>query len=886
MAATLRRTLIARFTLLNAAVLGALGILLIVSSYRSISQISRDSLRRSTETVFGMIESVAENSVRSYLRASAERAMDLVRDAYGHYRSGEMGEKEAQKLATDELSKLRIGDTGYAYVLDTDGVLVSHPSPSLSGGPAPEYGPLADQLGMREGYMEYVFKAPEETSQEPKAVSMIYFEPWGWIVSVTSYRREFDRLVQPDGFRAYVLGLTFGKGGYVYVVHDDGSIIIHPKLTGNPLRESGSAELQSLHTAAREKGEGETTYTWGNPGEGKAQRKTVYFKQLPRFHWIVVSSIPQSELYAPAYRAGLMVILAVVVCLFLSSLLTASLAASMTRPLEDLTRRLEAGEDGDFTVRMPVSSRDEVGRLSGHFNRFMDGLQAVRDRLAASIEERTRTEAARARLAATVAQIKEHVLITDTEHRIIYVNPAFERVTGYGAEEVLGRKPDFLGGVRREENLDSRIRAALAAGRSWRGRITNRRKDGTEFIQEGSISSIRDEAGAVVNYVAINRDVTREVELEAGQRQSQKLEAMGILAGGIAHDFNNILTAILGFAELAEQQTAAEDPLRDNLREIVRSGTRARELVSRILAFSRQTKRETRPVELGSLVKETLKLLRASIPSTIGIEQRISEDHGLVLADATEIHQVVMNLCTNAAQAIGDRPGTITVSVRRTHGASGEWMELSVSDDGAGMDEEIQVHMFEPFYTTKEAGKGTGLGLTMVHGIVSQMEGQIQVESSPGGGTSLRILLPVREGDGEPGEAPVDEVPRGRGERILLVDDEDAVRAVCARTLAALDYKVTAVSNAPDALRYVERDPDGFQLVLTDLTMPEMTGLDLARGLSRFAPRLPIVLMTGSIGRDMEETAREAGIARLLCKPFRRSEVASVVRAILDAAPG
>ena len=883
-----RRALALRFAILNVIILGTLGVALYVVTYRTTTRLLEQNLHRTTDTVAGFIEEVATTSVTSYLRASVDRVQDLVAGNYRQYASGKVSEAAAKREIFRELSALRVGETGYAYILDTNGFMVYHPSPGLNDRPAPSGGPLADQLRMREGYLEYTWRNPEEATAQAKAMYMSFFAPWHWILTATSYRREFDSLVNPESFRDYVLSLTFGKSGYVFIARMDGSIVIHPRLSGNPLQETGDSELANLFQTMRAHTEGSTLYSWRNPGEPARVRKLIYFRQLPRLQWVVGSTISLAELYAPAYQAGLSILAAIALAAALAALLSASLAALLTRPIESLAVRLEQGAAGDFSIRMPISRDDEIGKLADHFNRFMDGLQASRDRLTDSIRERTQAQAAAARLAAAVGQIAEHVLITDSEGRIVYVNSAFEQGSGYPAPEVMGQSPRLLKSGRHEPSFYAEIWSTLRAGKVWQGRLTNRRRDGSEYIQEGTITPIRDEAGTVVSYLQVCRDITQDVQRELHQRQSQKLEAVGTLAGGIAHDFNNILAAILGFSELAGMQLEPTHPARSSVSEIVQAATRARDLVAKILTFSRRSPREVRPVRMEALLRDSLSLIRASLPSTIRIDQHLPAETKPVLADPIEMHQLVMNLCTNAAQAIGARPGTIRVTLRSVRtmdpstGAMRAGIELDVEDDGDGMTDEVMARMFEPFFTTKQAGKGSGLGLSVVHGIVSQMEGQITAKSSPGNGTSFRVMLPCREDLPAPSESAAETVATGHGEHILLVDDEPAVRTMAAKVLESLGYRVTTVSRAAAALAALERTPDQFDLLLTDQTMPEMTGIDLARFVAGRYPSLAVVLMTGSRDVSIQEQARGAGVRELMNKPFRRAEVALVLRRVLE----
>ncbi len=488
------------------------------------------------------------------------------------------------------------------------------------------------------------------------------------------------------------------------------------------------------------------------------------------------------------------------------------------------------------------------------------------------------------RLAAAVDQIAEHVIVTNTQGTIIYVNRAFERITGYTAAEVLDRNPRMLGSGRHDKAFYEQLWSTLTAGKTWRGRMINRRKDGTEFTEEATITPVRDETGAIASYVAVKLDISDEIEREDRQRHTQKLEAVGRLAGGIAHDFNNILSAILGYAELAEAAVEPSSPICGYVHEISAAAARARDLVAQILTFSRQSKRQIRPVELPIAVEDSLRFLRATLPPTIEIDARLNVPYGVVLGDVTELHQLVMNLCTNAAQAIGDRPGKIRIDLVEVPPASssgGSWLELAFSDTGGGMAPEVMAHAFEPFFTTKDVGVGTGLGLSVVHGIVTGMGGEVALESQPGKGTTVRVRLPRRSIFLAPAD-PSEPIPMGAGEKVLFVDDDPSLRGVGEQLLVGLGYEVVKADRAEEALRLVTERPQDFDLLMTDLAMPGGSGIELAHQLEAVAPGLPIVLMTGRLEPHLEQVAREAGIRLVLPKPFQWHEIARVVRRAMD----
>jgi two-component system cell cycle sensor histidine kinase/response regulator CckA len=390
-----------------------------------------------------------------------------------------------------------------------------------------------------------------------------------------------------------------------------------------------------------------------------------------------------------------------------------------------------------------------------------------------------------------------------------------------------------------------------------------------------------------------NRNKAESVEslLEARYSQFQHLQAIGTLAGGIAHDFNNILFGIQGYAELALEDAPEGSTQAGNLTEILHGCHRAKELVHQILAFSRQDRIEKMPVYLTPLIKETVKLLRASIPSSIAIQTQYAPDLPRVDAKPNRIHQVIMNLCTNAAQAIGNAPGTIRITLDLKNVApspdapdsrlpSGDYVRLVVQDDGQGIPEELLGRIFEPFFTTKAQGKGSGMGLSVVHGIVQTHQGHIFVQSLPEQGARFEVWLPAVTENQETGET-VQSPPAKGSERILYVDDERALGLMMNRMLTSLGYAITVCDNPTRALAMVQDQPLAFDLVITDLTMPQMTGLVLADKLSQVRPDLPVLLCTGYGDQIGENKCREVGILELIHKPVSKMELATVIRRAL-----
>ena len=415
---------------------------------------------------------------------------------------------------------------------------------------------------------------------------------------------------------------------------------------------------------------------------------------------------------------------------------------------------------------------------------------------------------------------------------------------------------------------------------------------------------VRDEKGEPVRFLGSALDISAEKlaqmdkeRLEAQLRQSQKMEAIGTLAGGIAHDFNNILGAILGYGELAHQQVAEGSALRRYLDNVMHAGGRAKMLVDRILGFSRSGMGERIPVNVESVVAETLELLEGSLPDSIRLETHLEAGDAAVIGDATRLHQVVMNLCTNAMQAMAQHGGTLSVTlecialteartVSRGTLAPGDYARLTISDTGKGIPPEVLERIFDPFFTTKGVGEGTGLGLSLVHGIVSDLGGGIDVLSKVGEGTRFEIWLPVAaETCKPPALEEKRELPQGHGETIMIVDDERALVALSEEMLAQIGYEPVGFESSTAALRAFQAQPRRFELILTDEAMPELTGTDLAREIHQVRPEIPIILMSGYGGTQLTARATANGVNAVLRKPLQSRELAETLARVLEFEP-
>ncbi len=485
------------------------------------------------------------------------------------------------------------------------------------------------------------------------------------------------------------------------------------------------------------------------------------------------------------------------------------------------------------------------------------------------------------------------IVVVDPAGIVRYHSPSSLRYLGFNPEEIVGRPVrDFIHPDDVKPVHEALQRARVGAQRATPIEYRLRHKNGSwRVIQSHGRSAVGRDGQALL--VINSRDITDTHHLEEQFRHAQKMEAIGTLAGGIAHDFNNILTAISGYAELAKLEIDNREAVLDHLQAVTEAGRRVTALVRQILSFSRQREQERKPIQLWPIIDEAMKLLRATIPSTIEFHVSLVRQAPTVLADPTQIHQLIMNLATNAAHAMRERAGRLSVllDVHEIHPDEaglaaglqpGRYLRLQVSDTGHGMDPITLNRIFDPFFTTKGPGEGTGLGLAVVHGIVQSHDGVIQVSSEPERGTRFVVYFPVHLGEAiEPPSLP-DHAPRGRGQSILVVDDEAPIANMVKRIFERLGYRVTAVTAPAEALERLRSDPHHYDLLVTDLTMPYMTGTELAQHALRIRSDLPVVLTTGFVASLTPDRVRALGIRQLLPKPLTLQGLANAAHSVFE----
>ena len=554
---------------------------------------------------------------------------------------------------------------------------------------------------------------------------------------------------------------------------------------------------------------------------------------------------------------------------------------TITGPIERLLKGVNALKDGFYEKPIPVQTDGELGQLAQSFNEMGKAIHLREDGLKRAKEEWERTFDA----------ITDIITIQNKEFRILLANQATCDFLNLPRDEIHGRLCYELFHNKDAPCFNCPTLKTLQNKRSFSSELLCYAGDQERNLLVSS-SPILSDDGSCTGIVYTAKDITELKGLETRLRQAQKMEAIGTLAGGIAHDFNNILTPILGYSELLVDILPEESRERKDGEQILKASKRAKELVRQILTFSRQTEHEKTPIQIEHIIKEALKLLRSSIPANIEIRQNVAVDCCTVLADPTQIHQILMNLCTNAYQAMQQKGGTLTVSLEEVEISpedyrenlalqSGKFLKLSVSDTGCGMDKSLQDKIFEPYFTTKKQGEGTGLGLSVVHGIVKSHHGHVTVYSEPGQGTEFHVYLPCIDESGSYQVEERKQVPLGQHEKILVVDDEEPVANLLAQMLKNLGYEVRVETNSLAALEKFKAEYNSIDLVVTDMAMPGLNGADLASEILKVKPGIPLILCTGFSETINEEKARTLGFSSFLLKPILKNQLATAVREAL-----
>ncbi len=821
----------------------------------------------------------------------------------------------------DRILAMTFGKTGYSFILDSLGNIVIHPelSGNMLGIRDARGFPIAEaMIHEKRGWITYWWKNPSEKAYREKFVAFGHIPDMDWIVASSAYTQEvFSPFyeMRKSFFVIFILVLVVTGGTTLFI---STSITKPMQMFIRQLEKEtdenwsyrfsyeGNDEIGRLSKSFNEFMERLGAYRKEHLEELNARKQIE--RNLRESETQIRSLVAQSpisilmidtrgklilankaweELWGVAWEEISLVEYNIfedeqVKALGMASKLLNAIAGESTFLSAhefDLSPTVKQGKKRWVeTTIYPV--KDESGSVQN--------IVLIQN----DISEQKELENQLSNFAAAIEQADEEVVMTALDGTIQYVNPSFEKNTGYSKGETIGQKPSILKSNIHNSGFYEDLWTTILSKKIWKGIIHNRCKDGRIAINDMAITPILDSEKTITGFVSIRRDITEKVKRENRIMQSQKMEAMGTLAGGIAHDFNNILSGIFGYSSLVEKHSNNPEKIKRHSGQILKGAQRAADLVQQILTFSRQTENKKSPVELHQIVKEAVKFLKSSIPANIEIEERILSQ-ATVMADSTQIYQIIINLCTNAHHAMKSTGGRLGVTLEKVEFtenksiqdlgiAPGQYLRLEVSDTGSGMDSKTLNRLYEPYYTTKKSGEGTGLGLAVVFGIVEKHKGYIKAYSELDKGSVFHVYLPLLQQNSQPINLEETKPIKGGTDRILLVDDEEGIRKSTREYLEDYGYKITEATNGEEAITDFRNNPYHFDLVITDVSMPKMDGDELVKQILNIRKDIPIIVSSGFSYAFSKDILIQSSNLEIIQKPFESHILLKLIRKLLD----
>ncbi|MDH3393630.1 MAG: cache domain-containing protein, partial [Desulfobulbaceae bacterium] len=859
--------------------------------------------------------STVESQLRRELQSQTDNGWAIADNIYRHNK-GSLPDDQIKKLIIQALMPLRFfHGRGYYWILDTDYNLVAHPfRPDFIGKSEADTIDRQGQKFIRNfirvaqeneagGFVSYFWNKPDVSDRlhiekgEKKIAFLKLFKPFNWVIGTGEYTSDIEQEIQQE-FLARLNSIPYGNKGYIFTHTYDGVCLSHADKSNIGVNrwdyqdDNGSKVVQQIIQTGRQPNGGFVEYMASvNPETGKPSPKISYVKAIDEWQWVLGAGVYLDDIdktltgFQKDLRDELRHRILATITIFFAALavlygISLLFSKRLTTELDRFLTFFKRAATHPETIDTSTITITELVQLGQAANQMVTERQHIQSDLQQAKEVWEKSFNA----------ISDLVTIHDSDSRIIRANNAACNFLGIEPHEIIGKHCHDVFNHSEDRCTNCPAKKTMLDRHSHTATI-NFPTVGRTF--QVSTAPTFDEQGRLEYIVHVAKDISEQKRLEEELIQSRKMEAIGTLAGGIAHDFNNILTSLLGYADLAEEEARDNGNQLHYIEQVIVAGNRASELVKQILTFSRKSEHTLVHISPALIIEEALKLLRAASPTTIKFQKEINITDDTIFADPTKIHQVVINLCTNALHAMTDQQGTLTVRLTRKELPQtelvnqaeiqpGPFMELSVTDTGHGIDQNIVEHIFDPYFTTKDVGKGIGMGLAVVHGIIKEHGGFIKVESNPLAGSTFYVYLPVSGHTSESETATHStSLPTGN-ERIMVIDDENSICLMLKGGLERFGYQIITETSSTEALAEFTANPDNFDLVITDLTMPEISGLSLSEKILELRPTLPIILYSGYSEIASEEKIKAIGIRKFLLKPIDSRTMADHVRALLD----
>ncbi|MBF0102559.1 MAG: cache domain-containing protein [Desulfobacterales bacterium] len=878
----------------------------------------KSELNNTNTTLVNMVQTTVRSSIQNHLRAIAEKNREIINQIYKQFQTGELSEENAKKLCEKIILSQHIGKTGYIYCVNSQGVLEVHPKEPLRNANISNYTFIQDQIKRKEGYLEYEWKNPGEEKNRPKSLYMTYFKPWDWIISVSSYREEFISLVQVDDFQDAVLSIRFGNTGYPYIIDSNGTLILHPKLRGTNIMDSKDANGRMFIKEICEKKQGIIIYPWQNPDETKPREKLVFFDYIPEFDWIVASSSYLEEFYKPLNNVKYIIFWTVLVTLILVIPLTLWISKSLTTPLYALMEKFETGAKGDFSVRMPISYNNEIGRLAQYFNTFMDRLEQFKHKIESEMNERTQVKEAllnsERRLMDIINFLPDPTMVIDEDSKVIAWNKAMENLSGVKASDIIGkgnyeyalpfygeRRPIIIDLVRlADDELEKKYVQIKRDGSILWGEAYMPFLKGGGVYLSATASALRDSKGKITGAVETIRDITdrkhTEEELFNAKNAAESAnQAKSSFLAMMSHEIRTPMNGIIGMTYLINR-TQLTPKQKEYINKIEVSAKNLLGIINDILDFSK--------IEAGKLSIELadfdifevlnnlsnlvgLKAEEKGLELIFSIEKDIPE---FLIGDPLRLGQILLNLLNNAIK-FTDK-GEIIVHVEPINIDSNyAILQFSIQDSGIGLTPEQQSKLFQSFQqadlsTTRKYG-GTGLGLAISKRLCEMMEGEMGVKSEYGKGSTFYFT--AKFGIQVQMQVKANIFPEHlKNLKALVVDDSLITCKVMQKYLESFSFIATSVLSGEKALEEIRKtihdDDEKIDLMLIDYCMPYgFNGIETIQHIFKILPqeKIPkIIMITGYTNEEIKEQLYKLGLNTFLSKPVNQS---TLLDAILES---
>lgn len=846
---------------------------------KTTNSLTTELLDKLTEQALNVLKSTMDNSIKNYLKGIAEKNKDIAEFYYNKFKKGEITEEEAKKTVEEIFLSQKIGESGYIYVLNSKAVLQIHPE--IKGKDVSDVYFVKKQIIQKEGYLEYMWKNPSENEDKSKALYMVYFKEWDYIISVSSYRSEFNKLVNIQTFREKLISIKVGKTGYPYVVNSKGEVLIHPFLEGKNVLNTISFDDKPIYIMKEifAKKNGMIKYSWKNENETKIRAKIVYFNYYKEMDLYLVTSSYEDEVFRNVNELKFILNILIILGIIISIVVAILLSKSISKPILKLTENVEQISKNNFILKNEINTNDELNKLS---NAFIKMAENIHNDFEIIKKNNFEIENLKNYLSEIIEAISAVLITIDKEGNIVRINKTGKEFLNINENNNLNNSKIWE--IKEFSKYKNDIISVITKGDCKLYHKEEIIKDGKKYYYILAINPMNN--GDIL--IKAN-DITEFEKKDEQIKQMQKMEMIGTLAGGLAHDFNNVLGGITGFISLIKYNMESEKEnnikkFKEEINIIDESAKRAIDMVNRLLSLSRKTELIVKETDLNEIINRVIKIATNTFDKRIEIKSELPKNKSIILADITQIEQMLLNLAINASHAMTImkkdtdlKGGVLKITLEKikcdkslncfNENVEGYYFLVKISDTGVGIDETIKEKIFEPFFTTKKTGEGTGLGLAMVYNIVKQHKGFIKVYSQLGEGSVFNIFLPeyfsedknITENDLKP--------IKGTG-LILVVDDEEIMRLTAKSILEQCGYKVITAQNGFEGINLYNQYKNDIKCVLLDYSMPKLSGLETYKQIKSINQSVKVLLTSGFVKDNQLNECLTEGMNDFIQKPF------------------